>query len=137
MQQIQSSTKRISKRLTPKKIRHGRQRHLVEEADEFLRVGKVGSLVDAAGDISEVDACEGVDFASVAADRESLGDHSGDLYEICGKGRGAVFVDGAERAAVPELRLDNVSVSAFHDTTNYLGYVHSRECMTACHLLLR
>ena len=30
------------------------------------------------------------------------GDHGGHLHEICGKGRGAEFVDGAERVAVPK-----------------------------------
>ena len=107
MQQIQRCTERISQRLTPQKIRHDGQRQLVEEADEFRRVGEVGSLVDAAGDVAEVDAGEGVDFAGVAADREGLGDHGGHLHKVCGEGRGGVVVDAAEGAAVPELGLDN------------------------------
>ena len=74
---------------------------MVEEADELGGVGEVGGLVRAAGDVAEVGAREAVDGPSVAADGNGFGDDGGDLDEVLGEGDGAVFVDGAEGAAVP------------------------------------
>ena len=95
-------------------------------------------MVDAAGDVGEVDAREGIDCAGVAADGEGLGDHGGHLHEIGGEDRGAVVVGGAEGAAVPELGLENgVCFLRVMMGTSYLGCVRSRGCMLACRLLLR
>ena len=58
-------------------------------------------MVGAAGDIAEVGAGEAVDCAGVAADRNGFGDDGGDLQEVLGEGDRAVFVGGAEGAAVP------------------------------------
>ena len=137
LQQIQRSSKRTAKRLTPQKIGRDCQGQLVEVADELFGIGEVGCLVDAAGDVAEVDAREGVDFSRVAAYREGLGDDGGHLHEICGKGRCAVFVDGAEGAAVPGFALAIVFVLAVQDGTSCLGCVHGRECMITCHRLLQ
>ena len=102
---------------------------MVEEADEFLRVRKVGTLIDTAGDVADVDAREGVDGAGVAADGEGAGDDGGHLHEVGGEDGGAVVVEGAEGAAVPGVGLDNVLDFEGCDGTSYLGCVHSRGCM--------
>lgn len=101
LQQVQRPAKRVAERLAPQEIRHNGQAQFVEVADEFLRVGEVGDLVRAAGDVAEVGAREGVDLARVAAHGDDLGDHGGHLYEVLGEGYGAVVVDGAEGTAVP------------------------------------
>ena len=58
-------------------------------------------MVGAAGDVAEVDAREAVHRARVAAHRDGFRDDGGHLHEVLREGDGAVFVDGAEGAAVP------------------------------------
>lgn len=85
MQQVQCPSKRGAERLAPQEIRHDGQGQLVEVADELFRVGEVGDLVGAAGDVAEVGARKGVDFAGIAAHGDYLGDNGGHLHEILGE----------------------------------------------------
>lgn len=101
LQQAQRSTKRTSKGLAPQEVRHDGQAELIKEADELGRVGQVGRVVGAAGDVAEVHAREAVHRACVAAHGDGLGDDGGDLEEVLREGDGAVLVDHAEGAAVP------------------------------------
>ena len=101
LQQTQRAPEGVAQRLAPQKVRHDGQGELVEEADELGGVGEVGGLVRAAGDVAEVGAGEAVDGPGVAADGNGFGDDGSDLDEVLGEGDGAVFIDGAEGAAVP------------------------------------
>lgn len=138
-QQTQRPSKRSTQGLTSQEIRHDGQGQLVEVADEFGRVGEVGGLVGSASDVAEVGAGEGVCGARIAAHGDGFRDDGGDLQEVGREIGGTVFVDEAERAAVPGRFGSAVAFwrLAHGIVTSCPGFAPSQESKSRCHQMLR